>query len=365
MNIITEKLQTKNIDLAHGVFAENDRRMLKRLNGKLTGRKGSQIHAKAWRSINESEKRKKRAKRAKKAAACFPLGSTKNEQKNTNPNKLKIFTDVELARLAAFPASLDRALSTNIVIETISTNLPNGMTVWERQPTAIKDAWRVAAVKSECLTRPFCAYTLHYDDQFNRLSKCIIYEDEKRQKLTPASRVYLNNLKDEFSDNARGLLNGKKYLFGLELTKDNNPHIHLIIFDTTEKEMNGIAPDLRLIVGEWQGNAKQYQDNTKQRTSYDDALGWVYYSLADDLVSGYAPRQITQAAERLYKQTQDRVNPILDNIRRKRQAESKVLEEIDHMQSDPENIRHQNLKSASEPAGLTDSKNLPEYGIWS
>jgi|GEM_PF-3864173 hypothetical protein len=46
-------------------------------------------------------------------------------------------------------------------------------------------------------------------------------------------------------------------------------------------------------------------------------------------------------------------------------AESKVLEEIDPMQSNPENIRHQNLKSASEPAESPDSKNLPEYGIWS
>ena len=45
-------------------------------------------------------------------------------------------------------------------------------------------------------------------------------------------------------------------------------------------------------------------------------------------------------------------------------AESKVLEEIDPMQSNPENIRHQNLKSASEPAESPDCKNLPEYGIW-
>lgn len=45
-------------------------------------------------------------------------------------------------------------------------------------------------------------------------------------------------------------------------------------------------------------------------------------------------------------------------------AESKVLEEIDPMQSNPENIRHQNLKSAPEPAESPDSKNLPEYGIW-
>jgi hypothetical protein len=45
-------------------------------------------------------------------------------------------------------------------------------------------------------------------------------------------------------------------------------------------------------------------------------------------------------------------------------AESKVLEEIDPMQSNPENIRHQNLKSPSEPAESPDSKNLPEYAIW-
>lgn len=46
-------------------------------------------------------------------------------------------------------------------------------------------------------------------------------------------------------------------------------------------------------------------------------------------------------------------------------AKSKVLEEIDHMQSDPEDIRHSNLKSASEPTESPDSKESPEYGIWS
>lgn len=364
MEIISKMTQTGNNKSANSVFIELDKRMEERLNGNLRGRKGSQIHAKAWRRIKESIKRELRSKRELDCASCFPLKRTKNKQYDIETDKLKVFTEVELARLAAVSISLDRALSNNIVIEIISTNLPNGMTVWEKKPTAIKDAWRVAAVKRGCLTRPFCAYTLHYDDQFNRLSKYIIYEDEKRQKLTPASRVYLNNLKNEFSDKIRALLKGKKYLFGLELTKDNNPHIHLIIFDTTENEMNEIAPNLRLVVGEWQGNAKQYQDNTKERTLYEDALGWVYYSLKDDLVSGYAPREITQAAERLYKQTQDRVNPILDNIRHKRSAETKVLEEIDPMQSDPENIRHSNLKSPLEPAESSDSKESHGYGLW-
>lgn len=46
-------------------------------------------------------------------------------------------------------------------------------------------------------------------------------------------------------------------------------------------------------------------------------------------------------------------------------AESKVLEEIDPMQSNPENIRYSNLKSSSEPAESADSNSYPLFGIFS
>lgn len=295
----------------------------KRMNGRFKCRSGAHPYQRAWKSYKDAFA----AEVERIGLGTFSHKRAKIKQKvqengmRYHPKRdgRKFYTIMELARICSVHNDVAHWLGSNIVVgDCVNTLLPNLMPDWKHQPEQIKNAYRISIAKRETQGKGFIAYTLQYSDPFHRLSNEIHFIDGSVDDpvLTDDSLNFLKKLKSDFvkAIGRMALLSNKKIIFGLELTKERVPHIHMILFDTTSTEMHEIGEALRRTVGEWTGEAKEYQDHAIERYFFEDALGWLLYSLKHGLCS-YAQQSIKSGAKQLFNQVRDEVNSYLSDRR--------------------------------------------------
>lgn len=237
------------------------------------------------------------------------------------------------------------------------------MTEWKEVPTFLKFAWYISAHMKEHGKR-YCAFTLD-------IGKDLLVQEDWSNKKPKEIKDLKNRMRERLKT---AIPEQYGRMFTIELDNAGRPHIHGIVFGCTYQQLEKHREAIKKAGGKWSGNNSKYQLVIKGRQNFDDALGWMSYSTKANDAYVYVPETIRDQGKAHYLATKQKIEAIQDSNRiadkqlaidTDNRQKTKVLEKINPMQSNPENIRHSNLKSAPEPTESPDSKESPEYGIWS
>lgn len=302
------------------------------------------------------------------------------DHKNTtakNRNRVKKLTDGKRRRFVTRAVAAGLAASKWIdwfTVPVVWKEISHiSMTEWREVPEFLQVAWYISAYMKEHGKR-YCAFTLN-------LGKDLLGTESWISK-TPEE---IKALKKQMQDHLRTAI-PKEYerMFSIELDSEGRPHIHGIVFGCTKHQLDSHREAIKKAGGQWSGNNSKHQLVIKERQNFNDAIGWISYSTKDSDDYLYIPQQIRDNGKAHYIATKQKIDELQDSNRIHSSskhtvqdtnqldvqpavmapAESKVLEKTAPIQSKPENIGSQNLKSASEPTESAVNNSSSQHESW-
>ena len=247
------------------------------------------------------------------------------------------------------------------------------MTTWREVPTFLQVAWYISAYTKEHGKR-YCAFTLN-------IGKDLLGKENWFNKTPEEIKALKNQMRERLKT---AIPEEYERMFTIELDSEGRPHIHGIVFGCTRHQLDKHREAIKKAGGQWSGNNSKHQLVIKERQSFDDAMGWISYSTKDSDDYLYIPQHIRDNGKAHYIATKQKIDELQDSNRIHSSskhpvqdtnqldvqpavmapAESKVLEKTAPIQSKPENIGNQNLKSASEPTESVVSNSSSQYESW-
>ena len=295
---------------------------------------------------------------------------TRNRVGVLSDGKLRKFvTRAAVARLAA-----DKGIDWFTVPVVWNEISHISMTEWREVSPFLKFTWYISAYMKTHGQR-YCAFTLN-------IGKGLLGKEDWSNK-TPEE---IKDLKNKMRERLKTAIPEEQYprLFAIELDDAGRPHIHGIVFGCTKQQLDKHREAIKKAGGKWSSNNSKRQLFIKERQGFDDAIGWISYSTKDSDEYLYIPQHIRDNGKAHYIATKQKIDELQDSNRIHSSskhpvqdtnqldvqpaviapAKSKVLEKTAPIQSNAENIRHPNLKTASEPKGNAVSNTSPKYEDW-